>query len=206
MVEQLSDDARALLGAGAAQLSRFVRKLEAEGEVRGLVGPRELERLWSRHVVNSAAVLGPLTGVGTIADLGSGGGFPGIVVAVLRPDAAVHLIEPMERRVAWLDEVVGELDLRNVTVHRARADELADSLRVEAVTSRAVAPLGKLARWSAPLLQRGGAMVALKGARAAAEVADARHDLRKAGFRDVRVEEVPMPMSSEPARVVIARH
>lgn len=205
MNQELSDEARELLGPGVDQLEVFVRKLETQGEVRGLVGPREVERLWSRHVVNSAAVVGALADSRTVADLGSGGGFPGIVIAVLRPDAAIHLIEPMERRVAWLAEVVAELSLRNVTVHRARGEELAGSLVVDAVTSRAVAPIGKLARWSAPLLGPGGAMVALKGARAAVEVAEARTDLRKSGFRDVHIHEVPMPMSSEPARVVVAR-
>lgn len=203
-VEVADDEARALLGPAYPALADFARLLESEGELRGLIGPREVERLWSRHIVNSAAVVRFVAERDRVADLGSGGGFPGVVVAAMCPRAEVHLIEPMERRVAWLSEVVAALSLDNAVVHRGRAEDLHGRLVVGAVTARAVAPLGKLARWAAPLVESGGALVALKGERAGDELKRARKDLKQAGFRSAIVHEVGMPMSDIPARVVVA--
>lgn len=138
-VEQPTEEMRQLFGLAFAGAEHYARMLQEEGELRGLVGPRELPRLWSRHIVNSAAVVPFLPSRGTVADVGSGAGFPGIIVALLRPDLDVTLIETMERRVEWLGDVVSELDLDNVTVRRGRAEEIPD--RYDAVTARAVAKL-----------------------------------------------------------------
>ncbi|WP_407641297.1 16S rRNA (guanine(527)-N(7))-methyltransferase RsmG [Actinomyces bovis] len=182
---------RELFGLAFGAAEHFAAMLAEEGELRGLVGPRELPRLWSRHLVNSAAVVPFLPARGTVADVGSGAGFPGIVVALLRPDLEVTLIETMERRTQWLQDVVEELDLDNVTIRRARAEEVKD--RYDAVTARAVANLSKLVRLTAPLLRQGGALLALKGTKAQEEVDDAKYVIKKARLESAVVHEVVMP-------------
>ncbi|MGO1172679.1 MAG: 16S rRNA (guanine(527)-N(7))-methyltransferase RsmG [Actinomycetaceae bacterium] len=198
-------------GPGVAELfdlawapaRHFARMLAEEGELRGLIGPRELPRLWSRHIVNSAAVVPFVGEADAVVDVGSGAGFPGIVVAMMRPDAEVHLVEPMERRVDWLSDVVEELGLDNVTIHRARAEELHGVLKAEVVTARAVAALDKLARWTMPLVSGGGRLVALKGERAPDEVAKARKALTKLGAAETRIETVAPVPGGETATVVV---
>ena len=152
-VEEPTAEMREIFGVSFSAAEHFAQMLAEEGELRGLVGPRELPRLWTRHIVNSAAVVPFLPARGSVADVGSGAGFPGIVVALLRPDLDVTLIETMERRTQWLSDVVEELDLDNVTIRRARAEEVKD--RYDVVTARAVANLSKLVRLTAPLLRRG---------------------------------------------------
>ena len=137
-----------------------------------------------------------------MADVGSGAGFPGIVVALLRPDLEVMLIETMERRVAWLSDVVAELDLDNVTIRRARAEEVRD--RFDAVTARAVANLSKLVRLTSGLLRQGGVLLALKGAKAEAEVDDARYVIKKARLEPAIIHEVVTP-GDEVTKVVEVR-
>lgn len=165
-------DARLVEFFGSAwpAVEGFHRMLSDEGVLRGLVGPREVSRLWERHLLNSAAVVPFLPETGRIVDIGSGAGLPGIVVAAMRPHAEVVLLEPMERRTDWLGEVVRELGLANAIVTRGRAEELHGELRADAVTARAVAPLDRLYRWALPLLGQGGVLVALKGARAQEEI------------------------------------
>ncbi|WP_407319923.1 16S rRNA (guanine(527)-N(7))-methyltransferase RsmG [Isoptericola halotolerans] len=170
---------RAYFGEHYEAISRFHARLRDEGELRGLIGPREVDRLWERHILNSAAVVPFLAGATSVADIGSGAGLPGVVIAILRPDATVHLIEPMERRTTWLDEVVADLGLRNVEVKRGRAEEYDGALEVDAVTSRAVAALSKLARISLPLVRSGGELVVLKGRNVDREIEPARKVLRK---------------------------
>jgi 16S rRNA (guanine527-N7)-methyltransferase len=155
--------------------------LSAEGVVRGLIGPREVPRLWERHLLNSSAVVPFLPSDGSVIDVGSGAGLPGIVVALMRPSLAVTLVEPMERRVSWLDEVVAALGLANVIVRRGRAEEFHGSLSADAVTSRAVANLARLARISLPLVRPGGEMVVLKGRNVASEIGPALPVLRRLG-------------------------
>lgn len=201
-VERPSDEARELFGIAFAGAERFAEMLAAEGELRGLVGPRELPRLWTRHIVNSAAVVPFLPARGTVADVGSGAGFPGIVVALLRPDLEVTLIEIMERRIDWLGDVVDELDLDNVTLRRVRAEDVRE--RFDAVTARAVANLTKLVRLTAPLLRQGGSLLALKGARAEAEAEAARHVVRKARLKPAVIHEVVTP-GEELTKVVQVR-
>lgn len=200
-------DARSaeILGAGFDGAATFARMLASEGELRGLIGPRELPRLWRRHVVNSAAVAPFLPTTGAVIDVGSGAGLPGMVLALMRPDLQVHLVEPMQRRVAWLDEVVERLELRNVTVHGARAEDLQGALVAEAVTARAVAALDKLARWTMPLVRLDGALLAMKGQRAAEEVTSARSTLRRLGATGVEIHEVDLYGDGDVTRVVEVR-
>lgn len=170
---------REYFGAHYDAVSRFHARLRDEGEVRGLIGPREVDRLWERHILNSAAVVPFLAGARSVADIGSGAGLPGIVIAIVRPDATVHLIEPMERRTAWLEEIVEDLGLENVEIKRGRAEEYDGAFEVDAVTSRAVAALSKLARISLPLVRSGGELVVLKGRNVEREIEPARKVLRR---------------------------
>jgi 16S rRNA (guanine527-N7)-methyltransferase len=152
---------------------RYVALLAGPGLEQGVVGPRELPRLWDRHVLNSAAVGEVLPADATVVDVGSGAGLPGIPLALARPDLTITLLEPMARRVAWLERAVAELDLA-VTVVRGRAEERETRRRCgesDVVTARAVAPLGRLATWTLPLVRPGGTLAAMKGASAADEVA-----------------------------------
>lgn len=203
-VEEPPPEAAELFGDAWAQVQDFAAMLTAEGELRGLIGPRELPRLWSRHVLNSSAVAGFIPAGVRFADVGSGAGFPGIVTALMRPDLDVHLIEPMDRRTTWLSDVVRELAIANVTVVRARAEELHGAARFDVVGARAVAALRKLVPWVAPLVTPMGSVIALKGERASAEVEDARKVMRKYGLVDVRVHEVTVAGTEEPTRIVEA--
>lgn len=201
-VEAPSEEVRELFGMAFSGAEHFAHMLEEQGELRGLVGPREMPRLWTRHIVNSAAVVPFLPGRGSVADIGSGAGFPGVVVALLRPDLEVTLIETMERRVEWLSDVVAELDLDNVEVRRARAEEVHE--RYDVVTARAVANLSRLVRLTSHLLRQGGCLLALKGAKAEAEVDDARYVIKKAKLEPAVIHEVVTP-GEEITKVVEVR-
>lgn len=192
-LDPLEGDARLpeYFGAAWPAVSRFAAMLREQGELRGLLGPREQSRLWERHLLNSAAVVQHLPRTGAIADVGSGAGLPGIVVAAMLPEAEIVLIDPMERRTQWLEEVVAELDLSNVRVVRARAEELDGALEADAVTARAVAAMDKLARWCLPLLRDGGTLVALKGRSAGDELEKAKYVLRKLGGDAGEVLDAP---------------
>lgn len=192
-VEVPSAGARAAFGPGWEKVDAFATMLVAEGELRGLIGPRELPRLWTRHLVNSAAVVPFIRAGESVADVGSGAGFPGIVIAAMLPDSPVHLVETMERRCRWLKDVVSEVGLPNVTVHRARAEELRGVVAVDVVTARAVAALPKLVRWCVPLLKPGGRMLAMKGRQAEAELAEAAAALRKLKIVSQRIHEDVRP-------------
>lgn len=183
---------------------RYVELLATAGLERGLMGPRERPRLWDRHVLNSAAAQSGIREGESVVDIGSGAGLPGIPLALVRPDLEITLVEPLLRRVTFLEEVVDELDL-DVRIVRGRAED--QSVRgvagdADVVTSRAVAPLAKLAGWSAPLLRPGGRMVALKGASAAEEIDRDESVLRTLQFHDVHVELVTAP-DAEETRLVI---
>lgn len=183
------DAIQSFLGASYSAVSGFHRMLATHGVERGLIGPRELERLWDRHLMNSAAVVPFLPTEGHIVDLGSGAGLPGIVIAAMLPNAQISLIEPMERRCTWLAEVVDSLNLSNVDIKRGRAEEYHGAFQADAITARAVAPLDRLARWSFPLLKKQGALVALKGRNVESEVEPALKVLRKYGAVDVQILE-----------------
>ena len=195
--------------AGSADSRRllegFAEMLVREGELRGLIGPREIDRIWSRHIVNSLAVVPFLPAEGTVADLGSGAGLPGVVIACVRPDLPIVLIEPMERRCAWLGDVVEELGLENVEIRMARAEELHGKFTADAVTARAVAALDKLARWALPLVANSGSLLALKGERARDELEMAEKVLRRLKVRSAEVHDVVSPLDGSTTRVVEIR-
>src|SRR5699024_8938910 len=199
------DDTRSreILGLAWGGAAHFAELLAQEGELRGLIGPRELPKLWTRHVLNSAAVAQFLPEEGSLADVGSGAGLPGVVLALMRPEIEVHLVEPMQRRVEWRLEVVEELDLDDLTVHQVRAEELHVRLRVDVVTARAVAALDKLARMCLPLVADGGRLLAQKGQRAPAEVEKADPVLRKLGAIGVTIHEVDMLGDGEDRKSVV---
>jgi 16S rRNA (guanine527-N7)-methyltransferase len=161
---------------------RYAELLATQGVLRGLIGPREAPRLWDRHLLN-CAVLGELIPDGAlVADVGSGAGLPGLVLAIARPDLRVTLVEPLLRRTRFLDEAVELLELGDrVEVVRGRAEDLAGGPVYQVVTARAVAPLDRLARWCLPLVAPTGELVAMKGASAAAEAAEAGRALRELG-------------------------
>ncbi len=185
------DSARGVFGSERLPLAvRFAELLATEGTLRGLIGPREVPRLWERHLV-SCAVLSELVPPGaTVCDLGSGAGLPGIVLAIARPDVRVTLVEPLLRRTSFLDEVVLELGLDTCEVRRDRAERLHGQLTFDVVTSRAVAPLPKLLDWSLPLVAPRGAVIAMKGTRATSEIADAGDTLRRLGCAAPEVVEL----------------
>jgi 16S rRNA (guanine527-N7)-methyltransferase len=151
---------------------RYVQWLTGAGVERGLVGPRETQRIWERHVLNCAAVGALIEPARTVVDIGAGAGLPGIVLAIARPDLQVVLVESMLRRTTFLTEVVEDLGLSSVSVTRARAEELRSAgLQADVVTARAVAPIDKLAAWASPLLAERGVVLSLKGRGLAEEVA-----------------------------------
>lgn len=184
----LAHAAQTLFGDRLPLASAYAEFLATEGVVRGLIGPREAPRIWDRHVLNCAAVAERIPIRASVVDVGSGAGLPGLVLAVARPDLSVALVEPLARRAAFLSEVVTTLGLDStVAVVRARAEDAAADLSTNAlfpadvVTARAVAPLDRLARWCLPLADRGGRLLALKGASALDEVAEHREAIRRLG-------------------------
>lgn len=186
---------------------QYGRILAGAGIERGLIGPAEVDRLWERHILNSAAMTELLGEGERVADIGSGAGLPGIPLAIARPDVRVTLVEPLLRRSEFLREAIAELSL-DVEVVRGRAEDKlirAEAGDMDAVVSRAVAPLDKLSRWSIPLLRVGGRMLALKGERAADEVEQHRRTLSSLGASEVRVVRCGVDFLNPPATVVEAR-
>ncbi|WP_447653427.1 16S rRNA (guanine(527)-N(7))-methyltransferase RsmG [Microbacterium sufflavum] len=182
---------------------QFTAALAREGEERGLIGPLELPRLWTRHILNSA-IAAPLFH-GTVADIGSGAGLPGLVLAIARPDVTWTLVEPMERRITWLNEQVAALGLDNVTVLRSRAEDVKAGDGFDVVTARAVSALRTLLPLTAPLVRDGGELALLKGANAANEIEAAQKQIKRYRLSDVRVEVLGEGVLPETTRVVRAR-
>jgi 16S rRNA (guanine527-N7)-methyltransferase len=181
---------------------RYAALLADAGVVRGLLGPREVPRLWERHLLN-CAVLGELVpDDATVADIGSGAGLPGLALALARPDLRVTLVEPLLRRTAFLEEAVTSLGLSQVEVVRARAEELHGSRAFDVVTSRAVAPMDKLLRWSMPLVRTGGAMLAMKGRSASEEIAAAGSILRRLGCGEPSLHRCGVEVVDPPTTAV----
>lgn len=183
---------------------RYAAWLADAGVVRGLIGPREVGRLWERHILNSA-VIGEVIDEGArVVDIGSGAGLPGIPLAIARPDLTVQLVEPLLRRATFLTEVVEDLGLTNVEVHRGRAEEKAVVTAVggaDVVTSRAVAPVGRLMGWSLPLARKGGFVRALKGSSVAEEFERDAVEIRKAGGSSGKVLTVGEDVLEHPTFV-----
>ncbi|HEX5856649.1 MAG TPA: 16S rRNA (guanine(527)-N(7))-methyltransferase RsmG [Microbacterium sp.] len=201
-LEQEPAAAATIFGERIELARRFTEALAVHGEERGLIGPLELPRLWSRHVLNSA-IAAPLFS-GRVGDVGSGAGLPGLVLAIARPDVQMVLIEPMERRVAWLREQSDALGLDNVEVVRGRAEDWKEGAVLDAVTARAVSALRTLIPLTAPLVRSGGELILLKGAGAPGEIGAAEKQIRKFGLSDTRVELLGEGILDEPTRVVRA--
>ncbi len=199
-VEQEPEAALLLFGEHIGVARQLAHDLIEYGETLGLIGPRELERLWTRHLVNSALV-GTLVKAGTLADIGSGAGFPGLVVAIMRPDVSCTLIEPMERRATWLREEADRLGLENVEVLRSRAQDVPSDRRFDTVTARAVSALKKLVPMTRRLVAPGGQMVFLKGQRIDQEIDDATSVLAKSGLTDVESLVVGADYHTEETRI-----
>ena len=180
---------------------QYAARLADDGVVRGLIGPREADRLWDRHLLNCAVVAELLPERATVADIGSGAGLPGLVLALVRPDITMTLVEPLLRRTTFLEEVVEELGLEHVDVVRGRAEELHGTRDFDVVTSRAVAPLDRLLRWSWPLVKPGGQVLAMKGSSAEAEIAAATKVLRRFKVA-AEVLEAGVDVITPPTRVV----
>jgi 16S rRNA (guanine527-N7)-methyltransferase len=172
-------------------VSHFAQLLVSAGVERGLIGPAEPARIWTRHLLNCAWVHSLVAARSRVADIGSGAGLPGVVLAAVRPDLEVTLVEPSQRRCVFLAEAVAALDLRNVVVRRTRA-EAEEPGSYDVAVARAVAALDRLAAWSLPWVRPGGRLLALKGATAAAEVADTQGGLARAGGRVLGLHEPTM--------------
>lgn len=194
--------AQSLFGDRIDIARKFTTALAEQGEERGLIGPLELPRLWTRHILNSA-IAAPLFH-GTAADIGSGAGLPGLVLAIARPDVSWTLVEPMERRVNWLNEQVADLGLENVEVLRSRAEDVRAVGTFDFVTARAVSALRTLIPFTAPLLRDGGELALLKGMNAPAEIDAAAKQIKKHRLSDVRVEVLGEGVLDETTRVVRA--
>ncbi|HRP99709.1 MAG TPA: 16S rRNA (guanine(527)-N(7))-methyltransferase RsmG [Terrimesophilobacter sp.] len=175
-----------LFGDSIDKARAFTANLVAQGEELGLIGPLELPRIWTRHILNSVLVA-PLLRPGRVGDVGSGAGLPGLVLAMARPDVEFVLIEPMERRVDWLDSQVRELALDNVEVVRARAQEVEFSPWLDQVTARAVSALSKLIPMTARLVRSGGELLLMKGASVDAELRAASKAVARARLSDVEI-------------------
>ncbi len=183
----------------------YARLLATEGVTRGLLGPREVTRLWSRHIFNCAALAPLVPSAAAVYDVGSGAGLPGLVLAIARPDVTVTLVEPLLRRTVFLEEAVSALPVLNATVLRTRAEQLHGSRAADVVTARAVAGLDRLASWCLPLLREGGELLALKGARATEELEDAVPVLRRLRADNWSVEEIRTDPSADATYVVRVR-
>ena len=202
-IEQEPTVAKQIFGDRIELARRFTEALGHHGEERGLIGPLEPPRLWTRHILNSA-VIAPLFSPGRDGDVGSGAGLPGVVLAIARPDVEWVLIEPMERRVTWLNEQVAALGLSNVEVVRARAEDWKQGPVLDAVTARAVSALRTLLPITAPLVRDGGELILLKGASASNEIEAAEKQLRKFRVTNARVELAGEGVVEEPSRVIRA--
>jgi 16S rRNA (guanine527-N7)-methyltransferase len=191
-----------VFGPALGQAERYAELLAGPAAEQGLIGPRETARLWDRHLMNCAAVAELVPPACSVIDLGSGAGLPGVVIAMLRPQAQVVLLEPMARRVAFLEECVRVLGLANTSVCRGRAEDLAGKLAADVVTARAVAPMERLAGLALGLARPGGLVLAMKGAGAAEELARAGPVLARLRARDVAVVHPGSGKVSPPPTVI----
>ncbi len=201
--------AQAVFGDALPLARRYVARLATDGVTRGLIGPREVPRLWERHILNSAAVAEAVPVGARVVDIGSGAGLPGIPLGLSRPDVTLTLVEPMSRRVDFLDEVVAELageDGLPWRVVRGRAEERSVSAAVgvvDVVTARAVAPLPRLVGWCRGRMRPGTQLVALVGARALEELPALLPELEAAGMRDVHPRAVGASLGEAATTVVV---
>nr|WP_246020901.1 16S rRNA (guanine(527)-N(7))-methyltransferase RsmG [Arthrobacter echini] len=181
---------------------RFVEHLATSGIERGLLGPREVPRLWDRHVLNCAVVSELMTEGSAVVDVGSGAGLPGLAIAIARADLRLHLVEPLERRTRWLAEVIDDLGLDNVEVHRARAEQMAGKIAGDYSTARAVSALPTLVSWMIPLTRAGGEVLAIKGRSAQEEIDKAREVVARLGGGEARLVSAGNEVLATPTTVV----
>ena len=191
----------AIFGDQIDHARSFAQTLANDSDELGLLGPRELDKLWSRHILNSVVVAELVHPGHKLADVGSGAGLPGIPMAIARPDAEFVLIEPMERRSSWMLEVVEDLGLKNVRILRSRVEDVTEQ-DFDIVTARAVAALDKLLKMCVPLLKPGGALIALKGSKAAEEIANAKKLEKKLGISSFEILVCGVKFLPEPTSVV----
>ncbi len=191
----------AIFGDQIDQARSFAQTLANDSDELGLLGPRELDKLWSRHILNSAVVAELVRPGDKVADVGSGAGLPGIPMAIARPDAEFVLIEPMERRSSWMLAVVEDLGLKNVRVLRSRAEDVSEQ-DFDIVTARAVAALDKLLKMCVPLLKPRGALIALKGSKAAEEIANSKKLEKKLSISSFEILVCGEKFLPEPTSVV----
>ena len=189
-----------IFGENIDRARRYFELLVRDGDLLGLLGPREMPKLWTRHILNSAVVAELVSPATTVADVGSGAGLPGIPMALAQPQAQFTLIEPMERRSDWLKSVVLELQLENVRVLRARAEEVAEVFDV--VTARAVSALPNLLKMCVPLTKHSGEVIALKGSKAADEIADSKKLQKKLSIESFEIVRVGGEFLADPTLVV----
>jgi 16S rRNA (guanine527-N7)-methyltransferase len=202
------DSAVAVFGERLPLARRYAAELAGDGVAHGHVGPREVARLWDRHLTNSAVLTDLLPAGAVFVDVGSGAGLPGVPMAIRRPDLAATLLEPMLRRVRFLTQVQAQLELSNVAVVRGRAEDpgiRASLAGQQWVVARAVAPLDRLVKWCLPLLAPTGRLVALKGSSAAAEVAGTADELARLGARVLSVDDVGARYGGSATAVVVGR-
>ena len=197
--------AEAVFGERLPLAERYVQHLATTGIERGLIGPREVPRLWVRHVLNCAVVQEYIAPNASVADVGSGAGLPGLCLAIARPDLKLTLIEPLERRVIWLNEVVEDLGLENVTVLRSRAEQAVGTVEADVVTARAVSALVGLLDITLPILRGTGELLALKGRSAAEEITKAKKKLNRYGARETEILTAGGDLLEEPTTVVRVR-
>jgi 16S rRNA (guanine527-N7)-methyltransferase len=192
--------AESIFGDQIGKARLYFEALVRDGDLLGLLGPREMPKLWTRHILNSAVVAELVVPGQTVADVGSGAGLPGIPMALVQPEAQFTLIEPMERRSDWLKAIVQDLGLSNVRVHRARAEEVTEVFDV--VTARAVSALPNLLRMCVPMTRHGGEVIALKGSKAADEIQEAKKLQKKLGIASFEIVRVGGEFLTDPTLVV----
>lgn len=192
--------AKEIFGENIDQARMYFNALVRDSDQLGLLGPREMPKLWSRHILNSAVVAELVSAGQQVADVGSGAGLPGIPMAIAQPDAEFTLIEPMERRANWLVDIIDEIGLTNVRVIRARAEEIGEAFDV--VTARAVSALPKLLQLTVPITRAGGEIIALKGSKAADEIADSKRFQKKLQINGFEILTVGSAHLAEPTTVV----
>ncbi|SEG83102.1 16S rRNA (guanine527-N7)-methyltransferase [Thermomonospora echinospora] len=200
--KSVPEAARQIFGDALPVAERYAEFLADAGVVRGLIGPREADRLWERHLINCAVLAEAVPRDAAVIDIGSGAGLPGLVLAIVRPDLSITLLEPLLRRTTFLTEAVELLGLDNVEVRRARAEEVARDYQADVVTARAVAPLDRLIGWALPLLRPGGELLALKGERAAQELTEAGPVLKRFGVRTAELHRLGQGKVEPPTTIV----
>jgi 16S rRNA (guanine527-N7)-methyltransferase len=196
------DVAGRIFGDSLPNALTYARLLTTEGVERGLLGPREVSRLWERHLLNCALVAPLIARDSSVCDIGSGAGLPGVVLALMRVDLQLVLVEPLLRRSLFLEEAVEKLGLGNVRVVRSRAEDLDGQLEADVVTARAVAPLARLLGWALPLCAPDGQVLAFKGGSVDAEIAGAESVLGREGVAGWDVVDVGAAGLARGARVV----